>query len=68
MTTLSVFTTVSGRQIKVSANFSKRTYTIYTESGKYRTFPMSKEEFNSCRHNTGNDWSDFLRANDYLKV
>ena len=68
MKNLSVFTTVSGRTIKVSANESKRVYTIYTECGKYRTFPMSKQEFNSCRHNTGNDWSDFLKSNDYFKV
>lgn len=68
MTNLSVFTTVSGRTIKVSSNASKRHYTIYTESGKYRTFQMSKEEFNSCRHNTGNDWQQFLKSDEYFKI
>ena len=60
--------TISGREINATPNHSKRTYTIRTSSGKYRTLPMSKEEFNSCRHNTANDWNQFLKSNDYYKV
>lgn len=61
-------TTITGREIKVRSNQSKRTFTIVTSSGKYRTYPMTKEEFRSCEHNTGNDWNNFLKSNDYYKV
>jgi len=61
--------TISGREIKVSANQSKRTFTIITESGKFRTFTMSKEEFRSCERNTANDWQNFLKSSgDYYTV
>lgn len=62
------YTTVTGRKIKVRSNQSKRTYTIVTDGSVYRTLPMSKEEFQSCQHNTGNDWNQFLKSNDYYKV
>jgi hypothetical protein len=63
-------TTITGREIKVSANQSKRTFTIRTDAGKYRTFPMSKQEFRSCEHNSGQDWQNFLRyqSGDYFKI
>lgn len=54
--------TISGREINVRANASKRTFTIRVNSGKYRTFPMSKDEFKSCEHNTANDWQNFLNS------
>jgi len=60
--------TITGREINVKANYSKRTFTIRTDSGKYRTYPMSKEEFESCEHNTANDWNQFLKSDDYYKV
>jgi len=66
---MKTLTTISGEKIKVSSNKSVRTFTIRTDSGfKYRTYPMSKEEFNSCESNTGNDWKQFLRSDDYYKV
>ena len=65
---MKTLTTISGRQIRVSANYFKRTFTIKTESGKYRTNKMSKEEFQSCLNNTGNDWQNFLRSEDYYKI
>lgn len=60
--------TITNREIKITANYSKRTYTIRTESGKYRTYPMSKEEFTSWERSTGNDWQNFLKGSDYYKV
>ena len=61
--------TITGREIKVSANQSKRTFTIRTEAGKFRTLPMSKEEFRSCENNTGQDWQNYLRTeNSYSPV
>jgi hypothetical protein len=29
---------------------------------------LSKEEFNSCLNNTGNDWVNFLKSSDYYKI
>jgi hypothetical protein len=46
--------TITGRELKISSNKSGRTFTIKTESGKYRTLPMSQREFDSCLYNTGN--------------
>lgn len=60
--------TITGRELKITSNKSKRHFTIITESSKFRTFPMSKEEFKSCEHNTGNDWNQFLKSDDYYKV
>lgn len=60
--------TLTGREINVTPNESKRTFTIRTESAKYRTYPMNKDEFNSANHWTGNDWQQFLRGQDYYKV
>lgn len=65
------FITNTGRVIKVSANQSARTFTIKTESGKYRTVRQSKEDFNSMENHTGNDWQYFLRdgaGNEYYKI
>jgi hypothetical protein len=61
-------TSITGRKFLVSANFSKRSFTIKTESAKYRTYKLSKSEFDSCLSNTGNDWANFLKTDDYFKV
>ena len=60
--------TISGREINVTTNYQKRTFTIRTSSAKFRTTTMSKEEFNSCLYKTGNDWQQFLKGNDYYTV
>ena len=66
MTTLK---TISGRELKITSNQSKRHFTIKTDSAKFRTYPMSKEEFNECDNMTGNDWQQFLSAtDDYYEV
>ncbi len=61
------------RIIRASTNFSRRTFTLrcYYKDGsmvKYRTYPLSSEEFKSCLHNTNNDWLEFLKSNDYYEV
>jgi hypothetical protein len=64
----------SSEEIKVSANQSKRTFTIrkYIDGklfAKYRTIQMNQEEFDSEEMNTENDWKNFLRStNDYYTV
>jgi hypothetical protein len=66
---MTTYTTITGREIKVSSNQSKKTFTIKTESGKYRTLQMSSQEFNSADRNwTGNDWQNFLKTDEYYKV
>ena len=61
-------TTISNETIKVSENKSKRTFTIITSGGKFRTYPMNRDEFNNATYLTGNDWSQFLKSEDYYKV
>jgi len=61
------------RTIKATPNFSKRTFTIKTYidgrlSAKYRTYPMTTEEFDSELNNTPKDWSQFLKTDDYYLV
>lgn len=67
---MKILKTISKRELKITSNQSKRHHTIETESGKYRTTPMSQEEFESNEFNTGNDWQQFLNRSDgsYHKV
>ena len=61
-------TNISGREFKITSNKSARTFTIRVDGSVYRTIPMSREEFDSCENNTGNDWSQFMKSDDYYKV
>jgi len=59
--------------IKATPNHSKKTFTIkkYNKgilTSKYRTTPLSKEEFESCENNTENDWKQFLKTDEYYSV
>ena len=60
--------TITGREINVKANQSKRTFTIRTEGRKYRTLPMSKEEFEDAEYWTANDWEQFFKTDEYYTV
>lgn len=60
--------TILDVQIKVTPNKSQRTYTIRKEGVKFRTLQMSKEEFDSADYWTGQDWSNFLKTNEYYIV
>lgn len=60
-------------EIKVTPNYSKRTFTIRKtyddgQKVKYRTIQFGQQEFDSELMNTENDWKYFLRGNDYYKV
>ena len=65
---------MSKEAIKVSANQSKRTFTIRKEYSdgskvKYRTVQMNKEDFDSEEGNTERDWKNFLNSScDYYEV
>lgn len=60
--------TNTGENINVKANNRKKTYTIRTDFNKYRTNPMTKDEFNSAYYWTANDWRNFLKTDDYYLV
>lgn len=61
--------TISGREINVNGNKRKRTFTIRTESGKYRTLPFTRQEFEQAdRFWTGQDWQNFLKTDAYYPV
>jgi len=59
---------ITGREFNVTPNHSARTFTIRVDGTKYRTLPMTKNEFQSCLSNTGNDWQQFLKGTDYYTV
>jgi len=65
---MKTYKTITGEEIRVSSNKSARTFTIRTSGGKFRTYPTSRKEFENNEYNTGNDWKDFLKSNDYYKV
>lgn len=66
---MKILTTITGRELKISSNKSKKTFTIKTECSTYRTYPMPNYEFLNKLYNTGNDWNNFLKStNDYYKV
>ena len=61
------------RTIKATPNYKNRTFTVRTFTKgklnfKYRTIQMSKKEFEAELNNTQNDWSHFLKSNDYYLV
>lgn len=68
MSTFTELKTISGRKISVRPNHKARTFTIKTESANWRTIPLDKDEFQSCLNNTGNDWNQFLKSNDYYRI
>lgn len=59
----------NNNNIRISSNKRNRTYTIYENGLKFRTYPMSREEFDNDRYNTIGDWKAFLRySQDYYQV
>jgi uncharacterized protein (DUF2141 family) len=63
-----VLKTITGSLIKVTPNNRSKTFTIRTNGAKYRTLQMSREEFESAKAWTGNDWSQFLKTDEYYVV
>jgi len=68
MSNFTTYTTISYGKIKVRPNYSKRHFTIKTETNKFRTYEMSEEEFESNEFNTANDWQQFLKSDDYYSI
>lgn len=63
-----VLKTITGSLIKVTPNNRSRTFTIRTDGAKYRTNRMDKDEFEGAKYWTGNDWSQFLKTDEYYVV
>jgi len=61
-------TSITGREFNLTSNKSKKTWTIRTNGFKYCTYPMSNEDWNSSDFWSGNDWSNFMKTNDYYRV
>ena len=51
---------ISGREIYIRKNFSKRIFTIKTDVATYKTYKLSRHEFDENLFNTGNDWQNYL--------
>lgn len=58
--------TITGSLIKVTSNNSRRTFTIRTGGVRFRTKKMDKDEFESAKSWTGDDWSQFLETDEYF--
>jgi len=66
------------RSIKVTPNYSRRTFTIrITEPistpgevyyAKYRTYPVTIEEFDIDLYNSNQDWVNYLKGNNYYMI
>ena len=54
--------------MNVKANHQKRTFTIRTESNKYRTTQFSKDEFEEMEFNTVADWKNFLATQNFYTL
>jgi hypothetical protein len=60
--TIREYTTISGRTILVRPNFSKRVFTIQTESNTFKTYKLDENSFNYNLFNTANEWENYLRT------
>lgn len=61
------------RTLSVTANKSAKTFTLrftYNDGSKvkYRTLPMSREEFEQAEYWTEGDWIEFLKTDEYYSV
>ena len=66
---MKTLTTITNEVYRISSNKAKRTFTIRTNSAKFRTLQFAKEEFEHADFFwTGNDWRQFLKTDDYYKV
>jgi hypothetical protein len=68
-TTFRKLETISGREILVRPNFSKKVFTIKTDSATYKTYKLASHIFDENLFNTGNDWFNYLKTSqDYFVI
>lgn len=65
---MKILQVITGKQLRVSANQSALTFTIHTEQGKFRSYPLEEAKFNSLLNNTPDEWRQFLRDTEHLTV
>jgi len=66
---MKTLTSITGREFEIiSSNKTMRTITFRVGGTKYRTIQMSKDEFQSAQYWTGNDWSQFMKSDEYYKL
>lgn len=54
---------------KITSNRKQRYFTLWFKDGsKFRTYPLSKEEFEVAEFNTENDWKQFLKSDGYYPL
>lgn len=56
--------TDTGIEIIVTPNKKDRTYIIERQGTRYKTLPMSKEEFEENESNTPNDWNNYFKIEE----
>lgn len=61
------------KEIKAAPNYQKKTFTIVViyedgEKYKFRTVKQSKEDFNELLYNTPEDWINYLKRNEILRI
>jgi hypothetical protein len=60
--------------INSTPNYSKKTFTLrkYDERGKfiskYRTLPMSQDDFDENEYNGSDDWANFLKTSNEYRI
>ena len=66
---MKILTTITNEIYRISSNKGKRTFTIRTNSAKYRTLQFSEEEFFFADSFwDAQDWKQFLKTDDYYKI
>jgi len=61
---MNITKSITGREFRVTHNKSKRTFTIRSNWSVYKTYRMSREEFQDSLHHTGNDWAQYLKSSE----
>ena len=66
---MKTLTTTTNEVYRISSNKQKRTFTIRTNSEKFRTLQFSEEEFFFAdTFWNAQDWKRFLKSDDCYKV
>ena len=58
----------SGRRFQIFMNKARKTFTIKEGYIKFRTLPMSKQEFEDAQYWNGNDCVNFLKTDNYILI
>ena len=51
------------QEFKIRTNKKKRVVTLWIDGNKFKSLPLSNEEFEEAEMNTYNDWKNQLKTN-----